>query len=206
MLLKELLEKNGMQDVKELTDELLNKEIKIEGFIPKSRFDEVNTEKNTYKEQVEKITNELEKVKVSSENLQQLKSQVEEFKSQSEKIKSEYETKLKDFRISAEIEKMLIKEQAKYPELIKDKINKENLKITENGVLGLEEEIKGIKEKYTDLFGNTKVSTPSPKPNEGGTINPKIEEYKKLINGNSPYEKARAIKIKNELFEEGIQV
>lgn len=59
-------------------------------------------------------------------------------------------------RIDAAISKVLADNNAKHADLLSGKFDREKLIVAEDGtVSGLDEQMKGLKESYKDLFGAT---------------------------------------------------
>lgn len=125
----------------------------------------------------EGLSNILKHSKVSAELDRRNSKSFEKFKSETlanyveksklDEIENTYKTQLNETKIGVEIERALI--GAKYPDLIASKIDKTTIKITENGVEGINEQIATLKEKYADLFEITpkgKVTPPAPGTNE----------------------------------------
>ncbi len=207
--LKELLGEELYKQVKEKLGD--TKVMKDDGnFIPKSRFDEVNNQKKELKQQVDSLKDistkydelqkDVSKWKEEAEQVPSLKKKMEEWESSSkdleeklgkanEQIESfstkeqEYQSKLKDAQIDAAIEKQLIQNNAKYPDLISSKFDRDKLEIAEDGTIkGLDEQIKTIQESYKELFGETKFTGAN--PDTGGdnptpNTNVKLEELAK---------------------------
>lgn len=71
----------------------------------------------------------------------------------------------------AEINTALVRELSgsKYPDLLMKEVNFANISKTENGIVGITEEITRIKTAYPDLWGTI---TPTPPANKGGGATP----------------------------------
>lgn len=82
-------------------------------------------------------------------------------------LKADHEKEIKDMKIDAAINKALADNNVKHAELLAGKIEREKLIVSNDGtVSGLEEQIKGLKETYKDLFGQG-ISGIVPKNPEG---------------------------------------
>lgn len=94
-------------------------------------------------------------------------------------IETSYQSQLNETKIGVEIEKALI--GTKYPDLIASKIDKAALKLGENGVEGLTEQLTTLKEKYGDLFNvePTPKKTP-PAPNGNEVVKVTKEQFNKM--------------------------
>ena len=141
--------KVGDAEVKAATDkveiEVLQKQVKdagitIEGF------------KNMDIEGVKKSASEWE------EKAKKLEADA---KAEVDKIRADGEKKVSDLKLDHAVEGALVKAKAKNPKAVRALLNTENLKLTEDGesVLGLEEQLKGIKTENEYLF-ETDEGTP----------------------------------------------
>lgn len=136
-------------------------------WIPKDKFNELNNEKNTLKETADQLRTDLKEMKEKAKGNDELTKQITALETQLQ----ENETKIKDVRTSAAIERELLKANAKFPDLLVGKFDKSKVEVLEDGtVKGLEDQLKVIKESYKDLFGETKIAgTP---PGKGDPPNP----------------------------------
>lgn len=100
-------------------------------------------------------------------------------KTKLEEIELNYKNQINETKVNAEIDKVFA--NVKHSELLKAQIDKSGIKVTDNGVEGLEEQLASLKEKYVDLFEVTpsKKLTP-PAPNTDGKIELTYEEYQKM--------------------------
>ncbi|MFT9493411.1 phage scaffolding protein [Anaerosolibacter sp.] len=202
--LKDLLGEELFKQVKEKLGD--TKVIKDDGnFIPKSRFDEVNNSKKEMQKQVddlkeisskyEQLQKDMANWKDQAEQVPALKKKMEEWENQAkdlegklgkanEQIQSfstkeqEYQAKLKDTQINSTIEKLLLQNNAKYPDLILGKFDRTKLELADDGtVKGADEQLKTIQEQYKELFGEVVITGGNP----GGGGNPKpIIDHSKM--------------------------
>lgn len=119
-------------------------------YIPKEKFDAVNQEKKTYKDQVDKLNGELETLKKSAGGNEALKKQIETLQNDNKTL----EGKVKDATLSAAIKLALVgaKAKAQYVDLILPKIDKTKLTLDGEKVIGLDEQVKTLQETFKDLF------------------------------------------------------
>ncbi|MGL5717034.1 MAG: phage scaffolding protein [Paraclostridium sp.] len=85
-------------------------------------------------------------------------------KTKLEEIELNYKNQINETKVNAEIDKVFA--NVKHSELLKAQIDRANIKVTDNGVEGLEEQLTKLKEKYVDLFEVTpskKLTPPAPK-------------------------------------------
>ncbi len=109
---------------------------------------------------------DLKKNNGDNETLQKtIKDHEETIKTQ----KADYEAKVRNLTLDSAIEKALAGAKAKHSDLLSTKIDREKLLISEDGkVSGLDEQLKGLKETYKDLF-EEKISGSTPANPEGGS-------------------------------------
>jgi CHAT domain-containing protein len=160
MKLSELVKQLGVE--LEIPEE---KNVEVTGFIPKARFDAVNNEAKNLKEQMEEMEKTVEDFKANAGDTKKLKEQIAEMEAKQKEIKENYEQKLLDVKKNSVIESALLKANAKYPELIMQKIDKDSIKINDDGIIGLKDQIENLKQNYKELFGEKNVNSPKP---EGG--------------------------------------
>ena len=83
-------------------------------------------------------------------------------------LKADHEKEIKGMKIDAAINKALADNNAKHAELLAGKIDREKLIVSDDGtVSGLDEQMKGLKESYKDLF-NPVLSGRNPANPDGG--------------------------------------
>lgn len=175
---------------KGLTEEQANVVIGIyteemKGFIPKSRFDEVNTAKTDLEKQVADRDKQLKTLKDEAKDSEALQTKITELEDANKATKKAYEDKIRDMKLTSAIKDQLA--DCKYPDLVADKFDRSKLILAEDGtVSGLAEQLKTIKETYKELF-TPPVSGKTP-PNNGKTP-PQVtgdgtrkEQLEKLLN------------------------
>lgn len=141
------------------------KDIEAEKEKSKAAITELEDTKTQLKTANSTIT-ELKKNNGDNETLQKtIKDHEETIKTQ----KADYDTKVRNLTLDSAIEKALTGAKAKHTDLLSTKIDREKLLISEDGkVSGLDEQLKGLKETYKDLF-EEKISGATPANPEGGT-------------------------------------
>lgn len=145
-------------------------------WIPKDKFNELNNEKNTLKETADQLRADLKEMKEKAKGNDALTSQITALETQLQ----ENETKIKDVRTSAAIERELLKANAKFPDLLVGKFDKSKVEVLEDGtVKGLEDQLKVIKESYKDLFGETQIAGTPPRKGDPPNPDTKKNPWKK---------------------------
>lgn len=140
--------------------------------IPKEQYNGKVKELETANETI----GDLKKNNADNEELQKtIKAHEETIK----QLKADHEKEIKGMRIDAAINKVLSVNNAKHAELLAGKFDREKLIVSDDGtVSGLDEQVKGLKESYKDLFGPA-VSGTTPSNPDG---KPAITTFDTLVN------------------------
>ena len=94
-------------------------------------------------------------------------------------LKADHDKEIKGMRIDAAISKVLSVNNVKHADLLAGKLDREKLIVSDDGtVSGLDEQVKGLKESYEDLFGPT-IAGRSPSNPDG---KPAITTVDTLVN------------------------
>lgn len=180
----------GDELYKQVTDKLGDSKIAIVSdgnWIPKTKFDDVNTEKNNYKTQVDNLNIELGKLKKqleddddASQTIADLQKQIKDKETEMEKIRKQNAIKL-------EVLKANPNDVADILPHLKD----ETIAIAEDGVItGLKEQLEALKESKAYLFkeidpagtggsiGGGEKQKPS--TNTGGSVSDFIESIREV--------------------------
>lgn len=197
---EELIEKGLTEEQANTVIGIYTEEMK--GFIPKSRFDEVNTAKADLEKQVADRDRQLKVLKDEAKDSEALQNKIIELEDANKATKKAYEDKIRDMKLTGAIKEQLT--DCKYPDLVADKFDRTKLILAEDGtVSGLTEQLKTVKETYKELF-TPSVSGKTP-PNNGKTT-PQVtddavrrEQLEKLIN-DPKTRLADRIAARNELF------
>lgn len=162
--LKKLLEGAKIVDGK-LDVEALMKDVNTEfpkNAVPKETFNDINTQLKTANTTIA----DLKKNNADNETLQQT---IKEHEATIKTQKADYEAKVRNLTLDSAIEKALAGAKAKHTDLLSTKIDREKLVITDGKVTGIDEQIKGLKESYKDLFEESLGGKTPPNP-ESGTL------------------------------------
>lgn len=164
MDLKELLGEELYNKVKE---KLGDKKIMIDdgNFIPKARFDEVNEQKNEYKKMVDERDKQLEQLKEKAKGHDELTAKLTELEAQNKQTKEEYEVKMAELKKNTAIDLFLSNQKAKNVKAVKALLDMGKVSLDGDNLIGIEEQLKTLKESDPYLFGDVK-------PIIGGGTNP----------------------------------
>ena len=209
------MKKEDLMKIEGMTEELATAVAEasaeeLKGYIPKTRFDEVNEAKKNAEALVKERDKQLEDVKKSTGDNEELKKQIEQLQDDNKAAKQKYESDIKQMQINNAVQSALKDAGAKnvtaIMALLKD-MDKAELD-SDGTVKGLAEQVKALQESDSYLFdakGEPQPAKPSGATPAGGgsqqtpsaesTWEAKLAEARK--NGNT----ADAIAIKREAFQ-----
>lgn len=123
----------------------------LKGFIPKTRFDEVNETKKDLEKQIKDRDIQLTELNKKVKGNEDLEKTIKELQDANAATKTEYENKIKEININSAIQAKLT--DTKYPDLLISKFDKTKLSVAADGtVLGIDEQLTTLKETYKELF------------------------------------------------------
>jgi len=133
----------------------------LKEYIPKSRFDEVNSAKKKFESDVKDRDKQLEDLKKSTGNIEDLKKQIESLQKENKEKAEHYELEMQKLRVDTKIESTLSNFGARNIRSVKallDGVDK--FKFDKDGnIEGLEDQIKQIKKSDPYLFANNDTSS-----------------------------------------------
>ena len=163
------MKKEDLMQIEGMTEELATKIAEqsaeeLKGYVPKTRFDEVNDAKKNAEALVKERDKQLEEVKKSTGDNEELKAQIETLQEANKAAKAEYEANIKKMQIDNAVLSALKDAGAKNTTalmaLLKDM---DKAELAEDGtVKGLAEQIQELQKSESYLF-NTKAE-PQNKP------------------------------------------
>lgn len=129
-----------------LTEEQVTKVLEgFSGFIPKTRFDEVNEAKKKALETISERDKQLEDLQKSKGDLDSLKNLIAELQATNKAAKEQYENEINTLKINNAVELALTNAGARNIKSVKALLNLENLKIENDEVKGLTDQIQALK-------------------------------------------------------------
>lgn len=138
---KKEYEKQDLQDVSEGK------------YIPKERFDQVNQQAKDYKKQVDERDKQITDLKEEFKDAKGLKEKVEQLEADNKKQKEEYEAQIKDINFNTALKSALAAYKCKDTDYLMSKINKDSIKLNEDGsIVGLKEQVEPFKKDHDYLF------------------------------------------------------
>lgn len=118
----------------------------LKGFIPKARFDEVNTAKNHAEEQVKERDKQIEGLKAASGDAESLKKQIETLQAANKQKDSEHAAEIKKLKVDAAVDAALIAAKAKNLKAARALLDLDKAELSDDGtVKGLAEQIEKLK-------------------------------------------------------------
>ena len=155
----------------------------LKGFIPKTRFDEVNNEKKKLELDVRDRDTQLESLKNSSGDAEALKKQIEELQDANKTKDEAHAAEIKQLKVNSAVEAALRNADAKNIKAVRALLDLENAELDDAGTIkGLDDQIKKLVEAEDSkfLFGQTTVSGAHPaesgdKGNSGANLDPKAK-------------------------------
>jgi len=125
----------------------------LKGFIPKARFDEVNTEKKRLETVLAERNTELEALKNSSGDADALKQQIIQLQEQYRQKDTAHAAEIAQLKLDAAIDAALTDAKAKNHKAVKALLNLEEAEIQEDGtVKGLTEQLKALQQAEDSKF------------------------------------------------------
>lgn len=134
-----------------LTDEAAEKVAaasaeELKGFIPKARFDEVNTAKNHAEEQVKERDKQIEGLNAASGDAESLKKQIETLQAANKQKDSEHAAEIKKLKVDAAVDAALTAAKAKNLKAARALLDLDKAELSDDGtVKGLAEQIEKLK-------------------------------------------------------------
>lgn len=174
MKLEQLKELGLEEEVANKVLEVYRESIKDE-YIPITRFNEVNEEKKNLKEQIEERDTQLAELKTKATGNEELTSKIAELEDINNTTKTEYEEKIARLRKETSIELALKDNKAKNIRAVKALLDLDKVSLDGDNVIGLDEQLEGLKESDAYLFGTDTLKGRDATP-PGEPIDPKMKK------------------------------
>lgn len=166
----------------------------LKGFIPKSRFDEVNNTKKQLEKDLKDRDVQLENLKNSSGDLETMKQTIENLQRDNKVAKDNFEAELAKFKLESAIDTTLLGSNVINNRAVKALLDMDKIKLDGDVLIGINEQIEALKnaEDSKMLFKVTETKQKEPnfsgvKPGEGNTQNStgesagKIKTYSEMM-------------------------
>lgn len=130
--------------------------MELKNYVAKQKFDEANSENEKLKESAKENEKALETLKKSAGNKEELTAQIEKLQEEAKETEKKHEQEMKEMKLNSAI-KIALGGKVQDEEIVSGLINKEKLIVGEDGkVVGLEEQVKALKESKAFLFKEEK--------------------------------------------------
>ena len=159
---KEELVKLGLDE--ETAEKVANASAEeLKGFVPKSRFDEVNNAKKTAEDTVKERDQQIESLK-SAGNVDDLKQQITTLQNENKAKDKAHAAELLKVRIDSDVEAALTEAKAKNHKAVKALLDLEKAELGDDGkVKGLREQIAALTKAEDSKFMFNAVTAPKMK-------------------------------------------
>jgi hypothetical protein len=121
-------------------------------WFPKEKFDDVNSQVKDLKKQLADRDKQLEDLKSKAAGNEELQNQIQQLQDQNNQMKQDYEKKIQEQQFNFALKEALTGAKAKNPKAVEALLNKEAIKLDGDKLLGLEEQLKSLKESDPYLF------------------------------------------------------
>lgn len=124
----------------------------LKGFIPKSRFDEVNNAKKNLETQLTERDNQLKELKKNNKDNEELQSTIKKLEDENKSAKEKYESDLLQIKKDNLIDNALNAAKAKNSKAVKALLDLEKVKFENETLSGLDEQLKALQEADDSKF------------------------------------------------------
>lgn len=144
------------------------------------RYNKLKGQKEDIEGQLKTANGTIKDLKQNNGDNEELQKTIKQHENTIKTLKTDSEKKIRSLTLDSAINNLLTKSKAKHSDLLAAKFDREKLVINEDGtVTGLDEQLKGLKENYKDLF-EEKISGSTPaNPESGSKVN---NTYEALMN------------------------
>src|SRR5699024_4230224 len=185
MSLKELL---GEELYNQVINKIGDKKIAIVSdgnWIPKSKFDDVNEEAKSLKDQLKERDTQLKDLKDKAKDSEELQEQIENLQNQNQQTQKEFQDKLDAQRKDSAIELALRDAKARNPKIAKSALDLDSISFNDGKLIGLDEQLKEIQESDPYLF----VSEDDEKPEGLKGRKPHVSDPNNTTPSKNPFSK-----------------
>lgn len=117
--------------------------------IPKEQY-------NSKVKELDTANDTIKDLKKNNADNEELQAAIKTHEATIKQLGADHETEMKGLKVDAAITKLLTDNKAKHPDLLAGKFDREKIQVTADGkVIGLDEQMKGFKETYKDMFIQT---------------------------------------------------
>ena len=156
----------------------------LKGFIPKSRFDEVNNAKKQLEKDIAERDNQLETLKNSTSDIETLKTTIANLQNDNKVAKEQYDTEIAKIKLDNAVETALLNANAVNVKAAKALLDMEKVKLDGETLVGVNDQLEILKkaEDSKMLFKTeTKQTLSGATPGAGNVGNPGGEGKPKTL-------------------------
>lgn len=121
-------------------------------YIPKEKFDALNTEKKSLETQLTDRDDQLSALSKSAKDHEELSKQIKALQDQNKEDADRFEAEKAKLKFEYALETALRDNKAKNPKAVKALLDVESIKLDGDKLLGLEDQIKSLQESESYLF------------------------------------------------------
>ncbi|MBH0330120.1 phage minor structural protein [Brevibacillus brevis] len=131
----------------------------LKSFIPKARFDEVNTAKKKAEDDLKERDKQLDDLKKSAGDSAALQEQITKLQGENKAAAEKYEAEAKELKLSTAI-KLALSGEVHDPDIVAGLLDKSKIELDDNGAIkgGLDDQIKGLRESKAFLFAEKQTN------------------------------------------------
>ena len=157
--MKEKLIELGLSDsqIKSILEEQAKE---LNGYIKKDKYDEKQKERDELNKQLKERDEQLNNLKKGYGDNEELKQRIAELQKTNEETETKFNKQINEFKLNSAIENAANKTGAKNVKALKSLLNFETIIVSDDGVVGLDEQINKLKETESYLFKNETVVNP----------------------------------------------
>ncbi|MGG7207147.1 phage scaffolding protein [Clostridium perfringens] len=129
------------------------------------RYNKLKGQKDDLEGQLKTSNETIKELKKNNADNEELQKTIKQHEETIKTLKTDSETKIRNLTLDSAINNALTKAKAKHSDLLASKFDRDKLVINEDGtVTGLDEQLKGVKETYKDMFEVTLGGSTPPNP------------------------------------------
>lgn len=125
----------------------------LKSYIPKARFDEINTAKKKAEDDLKERDKQLEELKKSAGDSAALQEQIAKLQSENKATAEKYALEVKELRLNTAI-KLALNGEVHDPDIVAGLLDKTKIELDDSGAIkgGLDDQIKSLRESKAFLF------------------------------------------------------
>lgn len=135
----------------------------LEGYVQKSKYDLVVTEKETLEIQIKEHGKQLDELKKAAKGSEELEKKVKELQDNAAASKAKYEKQINDIQLNHAIDTALKEAKAKNAKAVRSLLDMNDIVLDEGKVKGLDKQIKKLQEAEDSKF----LFESAPQPEDG---------------------------------------